>query len=319
MNERRIWAGGILAILLLALLCTWRHYAPPVIVAPSATPSAPVAATPAVVPSAVVLPDPSLRGQWLDDKFTVTGMVPDQASKDALLARAASVYGKDNVIDRMQVASTASPGWFKSLLARFPPDLRGLTGASLATAAGALVLEGEAASDAERSQRAERVAAALGPDIRIENRLTVKAPSAAQSATAPAAPAAGSSSAAAAGSQAPGRATAALTHGTVRFVTSSAALTPKARASLRALAKSIKAGDANARYQVTGFTDSRGSDAVNLKLSERRAKAVQVYLTKLGVGSDRLETAAKGSAEPVADNQTVAGRKENRRAEVRLL
>lgn len=313
MTERRIWASGILAILLLALFCTWHHYTPPIVAASSPTPAAPVAAAPAVVAPAPVLSEPSLRGEFLNDKFTVSGTVPDQATKDNLLARAAAMYGKDNVVDQIQVANTSNPDWFKSLIAKFPPDLRGLSGASVATQAGSLILEGQAASESERSQRAERLASALGPDVKVENRLSVSAPAPSQATIAlpsPATPATPAS---------PGKASAVVSGGTVRFVTSSAALTPKARVTLRALAKTIKDGDASARYQVAGFTDSRGSDATNLKLSERRAKSVQAYLVKLGVGADRLETQAKGSAEPVADNQTVAGRKENRRAEVRLL
>lgn len=310
MTERRIWAIGILAILLLALFCTWHHYTPPIVAAPSLPPAAPAAVTPAAVAPAEVLPDPSLRGQFLNDRFTVSGSVPDQATKDMLLARAGTVYGKDNIVDQIQVAKTSNPDWFRSVIARFPPDLRGLAGASVATQAGTLILEGDVASEAARGQGAERLAAALGPDVKFDNRLRVKIPDTTPAAAAQPSPAA---------LPAPGGATAAMSNGTVGFVTSSAALTPKARATLRALAKTIKGGDAGARYQVAGFTDSRGSDAFNLQLSERRAKSVQAYLIKLGVGADRLETAAKGSAEPVADNKTIAGRKENRRAEVRLL
>lgn len=62
----------------------------------------------------------------------------------------------------------------------------------------------------------------------------------------------------------------------------------------------------------TGHTDSTGSDAYNMKLSERRADAVKDYLVSQGVDSNRIRTEGMGEREPVADNVTSDGRAENR-------
>ena len=68
--------------------------------------------------------------------------------------------------------------------------------------------------------------------------------------------------------------------------------------------------------QVDGYTDSIGSDAYNLKLSERRAKAVRDALVADGVSADRITMRGLGKANPVADNDTAEGRAENRRVEI---
>jgi outer membrane protein OmpA-like peptidoglycan-associated protein len=68
-----------------------------------------------------------------------------------------------------------------------------------------------------------------------------------------------------------------------------------------------------ATAMVEGHTDSAGSDAYNLKLSDRRAKAVFDYLTSRGVDPARLSSIGKGESAPIADNATEEGRQENRR------
>lgn len=67
---------------------------------------------------------------------------------------------------------------------------------------------------------------------------------------------------------------------------------------------------------VEGHTDSRGGEAHNQNLSERRAKnVVKVAQEHFGVGAGRLSAAGYGSTRPVADNKSAAGRGKNRRIE----
>jgi outer membrane protein OmpA-like peptidoglycan-associated protein len=74
-----------------------------------------------------------------------------------------------------------------------------------------------------------------------------------------------------------------------------------------------------AQISLVGYTDSIGSDAYNLRLSEKRADAVKEYLVKHGVDAARIQTSGKGKADPVGDNKTEKGRFENRRVEVLIL
>ncbi len=67
---------------------------------------------------------------------------------------------------------------------------------------------------------------------------------------------------------------------------------------------------------IIGHTDSTGSDAINNPLSVERANATRDYLISRGVAGTRIGTDGRGSREPVADNNTQAGRDKNRRVEI---
>lgn len=71
--------------------------------------------------------------------------------------------------------------------------------------------------------------------------------------------------------------------------------------------------------EISGHTDSIGSDAANQTLSERRANAVSGYLIGQGVQRERFEVVGMGERYPVASNDTDSGRALNRRVEIRLL
>lgn len=67
---------------------------------------------------------------------------------------------------------------------------------------------------------------------------------------------------------------------------------------------------------VIGHTDNKGTDKYNQGLSERRAKSVKDYAVSQGLASRRIKTEGKSFHEPIADNDTEAGRAQNRRVEI---
>lgn len=73
-----------------------------------------------------------------------------------------------------------------------------------------------------------------------------------------------------------------------------------------------------ANFSIEGHTDSDGSNSMNLALSDRRANAVRDYLIANGIRADRLTAKGFGEENPIASNSTRAGKKENRRVEVKL-
>lgn len=73
------------------------------------------------------------------------------------------------------------------------------------------------------------------------------------------------------------------------------------------------------RVRVSGHTDSTGNDNRNLELSKARAQAVADYFVSKGVEASRIETVGEGSARPIADNATLAGRTQNRRIEFQVI
>ncbi|MEN0006103.1 MAG: OmpA family protein, partial [Bacteroidota bacterium] len=103
----------------------------------------------------------------------------------------------------------------------------------------------------------------------------------------------------------------------VQFKTGSDVLTTNSKAVLDSLAKALTAWP---EYQLimTGHTDSQGKDSKNLELSKRRAKACFTYLQEKGVLEAAMVHDGKGEAEPIADNKTAAGRRQNRRVAFEL-
>lgn len=71
--------------------------------------------------------------------------------------------------------------------------------------------------------------------------------------------------------------------------------------------------------EISGHTDNSGSAAYNVALSEKRAQAVNNYLIEAGIAPGRLVTKGYGSSQPIASNDTEAGRQQNRRIEFKVL
>jgi outer membrane protein OmpA-like peptidoglycan-associated protein len=106
-----------------------------------------------------------------------------------------------------------------------------------------------------------------------------------------------------------------LTLGNVLFKTDRAELTAGAQESMDKLAAYLKANPGRS-VTIDGYTDSTGSGAYNMSLSQRRADAVGSALFSRGVDPRLVVTQGHGEASPVADNSTAEGRQMNRRVEV---
>ena len=106
-----------------------------------------------------------------------------------------------------------------------------------------------------------------------------------------------------------------LTLGDVLFETGKAELRPGALQNLYPLVTFLQKYPER-RAVIEGYTDSVGSDAYNLDLSERRADAVRDFLLQNGVNPAQLTTRGYGKASPVASNATAEGRQQNRRVEL---
>jgi outer membrane protein OmpA-like peptidoglycan-associated protein len=92
---------------------------------------------------------------------------------------------------------------------------------------------------------------------------------------------------------------------------------PEAKTNLRELAASLTKYP-DTELLIIGHTDQLGSSAYNQELSERRSNAAATYLISQGVSGTRIGTRGLGETEPVATNDTEAGRQANRRVEVAI-
>ena len=92
-------------------------------------------------------------------------------------------------------------------------------------------------------------------------------------------------------------------------------LRTEARKNLDNLAANL-ASFGDSKLMLIGHTDAVGDDGYNQTLSQRRALAVETYLVQHGVPSTRMVAAGRGETEPIASNDTEAGRQQNRRVEI---
>ncbi|QHS11456.1 OmpA family protein [Sinimarinibacterium sp. NLF-5-8] len=102
----------------------------------------------------------------------------------------------------------------------------------------------------------------------------------------------------------------------VKFEFDSDRLTEEAKQILGDVAETLKAYP-NLSVELEGHTDSLGSDAYNLGLSERRANTVKVFLTGKGIPAKRMTSVGYGKTRPIDTNETEEGRDNNRRVELK--
>lgn len=100
----------------------------------------------------------------------------------------------------------------------------------------------------------------------------------------------------------------------VNFAFDSSNLSQSSKDNLDKLA-TVLSNNPDTDINIYGYTDSKGADAYNVSLSDRRAAAVKSYLSGKGVAGSRMITKGMGKADPVASNDTDAGRAQNRRVE----
>jgi OmpA-OmpF porin, OOP family len=103
----------------------------------------------------------------------------------------------------------------------------------------------------------------------------------------------------------------------ILFVTGSAKLATSSFKGLDEVVQVIK-DHPGSILTIDGHTDNTGTDAINDKLSQQRADAVKKYFVSKGIDASRITATGHGSSQPIADNKTAAGRKKNRRVEMKL-
>jgi OOP family OmpA-OmpF porin len=225
--------------------------------------------------------------------------VPSQASHDALIAEAATLWGDDNMTDALEVeANRTIGGWsdddFASFLAALRHSRRDL---DIELSGGRAVISGTVLSELARI-RVLGSAVTLLPGFEVVDRLTVREP------------------------QTPRETLQAtlddlLTGTTVEFAVDSAELTANGEAVLGDVIAILESNPG--RVEISGHTDSTGQADHNLELSRQRAEAVKAYLSANGIEQARLVTIGYGSKQPIASNATAEGQQTNRRTEFHAL
>lgn len=226
-------------------------------------------------------------------RVVISGAVPDEATKAALLARMQDLYGASRIEDRVSVGGViAPPNWSAHVAKLMTQELKSISKGQLTVEGTTVSLRGEVGNEAIRQEIASNVAGALNPTYVVKNGLRVAAVSQAVLDQA-------------------------LANRIVEFEAGSALLTEPGKKILDEMAEALKKLDGK-KVEVIGHTDNSGVPARNLALSRARADAVKTYLVAKGIPSETIGTSGMGADQPIMPNATDEGRKRNRRIEFRL-
>lgn len=105
----------------------------------------------------------------------------------------------------------------------------------------------------------------------------------------------------------------------VMFEIDKATIKEESHGLLNDVATVLKDNPGIKKIRIEGHTDSQGSDIYNQRLSDDRAKSVRDFLIDAGIDENRMEAVGYGESQPLADNETAAGREKNRRVEFNII
>jgi OOP family OmpA-OmpF porin len=223
----------------------------------------------------------------------VSGITPDDATKQAILTRLRELYG-DRVVDQLKVGNVRTPPlWSQIALASLQPNLKNVTQGRLDISSANITLRGNVTSDGMRSQLENQLGQGLPTAYTVNNKLEVVAPEQAV-------------------------VDKALANRIIEFQSGSTVLTPAGQGILNDMAIALNKVGGRA-IRIIGHTDDQGVPAKNSALSLARANTVKTYLIEKGLRPDLLATQGLGSTKPIADNATDEGRRRNRRIEFDVL
>lgn len=225
--------------------------------------------------------------------ITVTGAVPDQATKTILLNRLREVYGAERVVDQITVGGVIMPAnWAQHVQALITPELKSVSRGELSVNGNTVNLKGDVGSDTTRQQLTSQMASSLNPTYVVKSQLRVTM---AEQAVLDQA----------------------LANRIVEFESGSAKITAAGQSILDEMSTALQQFKGR-RVEVIGHTDSQGARNSNVALSKARADAVKAYLVQKGMPADSLIPIGMGPDRPVAPNDSDDGRRRNRRIEFNL-
>lgn len=288
MLNKLLIVASILLFLLLCWVCISTH---------SSTVN-----TAAVAPAAT-LAAPTFLANVANGKVTLNGVLPDAASKAAVVDRAKQLYGDGNFIDQLQIADRAKPAWVASLPALLPAlKLKDRVNGGIAVDGGAINLTGQVASADLKNSIFSEVSKSLPANFKINDLMSVNA--------GPALSETGLEAQTAVNKELVGK--------IIEFDTGKATIRPGANGTdILDQVVAVLSQDKykSLAFEVAGHTDNRGNASANQKLSQARAAAVMKYLADKGLAASRLTAVGYGDTKALVPNDTPENMQRNRRIE----
>jgi OmpA-OmpF porin, OOP family len=228
-------------------------------------------------------------------KVVASGVVPDEATRGAIVARLRELYGADRVVDQLGVDKlVAPPNWNQHVQRVLTPELKRVSQGQLSITGNVVELSGQVDNETTRQLLVNQIATQLNnPTYTVRDQLRI-------------------------GSSGQAQLDAALARRTIEFETGNARLTANGARVLDDLLPLLRQF-AGRRFEIIGHTDDIGPREANMQLSAARAEAVRAYLTGKGIAAGDLMTTGAGPDRPLTANGTPEGRARNRRIEIRVL
>jgi OmpA-OmpF porin, OOP family len=224
----------------------------------------------------------------------VSGVVPDEATRQTILGQVREIYGRERVVDQLGVAPTeAPPNWADNVKKLVTTELKHIQRGHLKVTGNTVELVGDTESAATRDRIESTMSASLNPTYTINNKLQV-------------------------GEAPQSRIDNILINKIVEFESGSAVLSPVGQQVMDELIPVLGALDGNKKIQVVGHTDASGVRQSNVALSHARAVAVKNYLVARDFQPTNILTVGMGPDQPISDNGTPEGRAKNRRIEFKI-
>ena len=213
----------------------------------------------------------------LAEPLVVEGVVPNEASKQAILTKMYSIYGTDQVIDKIKVKPVSAPnGWSDSVTKVITADLKKVKQGKLSVRATQIELTGKMSNQNDIQSTTVNFQNMIQEPYRLNIQLSVN--------------------------QAEQKIIDdALKNRIIEFESGSAILVVSGTKILDEMAVALNKV-AGKKVKIIGHTDSSGNPAQNLILSQERAATVKKYLAGKNVPTDHLSVEGLGSTKPVADN-----------------
>jgi OmpA-OmpF porin, OOP family len=285
MSKQSLLTLAVLGLLVFMFYCVKTH-APMLAAKLGAT--APVAA---VIPASVS--PASLNALLANGKVTLNGVLPDQATRNSVVAEAKKTFGESNVIDLTGISSNIAPAAWLSALPKAFGSIKSLNSGGLNFNDKDVVIKAEVPTPEDKSALLQQVTASVGSNLRVNDQISVAA-----------APVANLQN----------RLNDLLINRVIEFQSADDTLTEKGKALLDEALPIIRESK-QGEIEIAGHTDSRGDPTFNQELSQARAETVRSYLVAKGVDANRLKAVGYGPSRPIADNSTTQGQKKNRRIE----
>jgi OmpA-OmpF porin, OOP family len=288
LTEKRVVVSTVLALLALSAICVALH-----------TRSKHGSIVPVIAQTASA----TLKISADSGIATLNGVVPDQVTKASLINSAEKVFGLSNVVDKLEINSKlAEPIWVDQAKAAFPLLKSNVSNGTFVFKDKTVEVRGEISGEDAKTKILRAMDSVAGVDLTVNDQLQITNARSARSKKA---------------GPLQLKLNELLIGKSIEFDTSSSRLRSESHKLLDTIAAALKA-DADTKIEIGGHTDSKGTETKNVRLSERRAEAVKKYLVDHGITISRIKAVGYGSSQPIADDSTFDGQRQNRRIEFQV-